>query len=60
MEFTVLELTEVLKISFRADEMSWLFAIMTTFVWLMAGIYSFGYMAHDNHKKRYAFFYIMV
>ena len=60
MEFTVLELTEVLKISFRADEMSWLFAIMTTFVWLMAGIYSFGYMAHDNHKKRYGFFYIMV
>lgn len=60
MEFTLLELTEVLKISFRADELSWIFAIMTTLVFLMAGIYSFGYMSHDEHKKRYAFFYIMV
>ena len=60
MEFTLLELTETLKISFRADELSWIFAIMTTVVWLMAGIYSFGYMAHDEHKKRYAFFYMIV
>ena len=60
MEFTLLELTEVLKISFRADEMSWIFAIMTTVVFLMAGIYSFGYMAHDEYKKRYAFFYVLV
>lgn len=60
MEFTLLQLTDVLKISFRADEMSWIFAIMTTVVWLMAGIYSFGYMAHDEYKKRYAFFYVLV
>ena len=60
MEFTILELTEVLKISFRADEISWIFAAMTTFVWRMAGIYSFGYMEHDEHKKRYAFFYVLV
>ena len=57
MEFTLLELTEVLKISFRADEMSWIFAIMTTVVFLMAGIYSFGYMSHDGYKKRYAIFH---
>ena len=60
MEFTILQLTDVLKISFRADEMSWLFAAMTTLVWLMAGIYSFGYMKHDEYKKRYAFLYVMV
>ena len=60
MEFTLLELTEVLKISFRADELSWIFAIMTTVVFLMAGIYSFGYMAHDAYKKRYALFYTLV
>ena len=60
MEFTILQLTDVLKISFRADEMSWIFAIMTTVVWLMAGIYSFGYMKHDEYKKRYALFYVMV
>lgn len=60
MEFTLLQLTDVLKISFRADEMSWIFAIMTTFVFLMAGIYSFGYMAHDTYKKRYALFYLLL
>ena len=46
--------------SFHADEISWIFAIMTTVVWLMAGIFSFGYMKHDEHKKRYAFFYLLV
>lgn len=60
MEFTLLQLTDVLKISFRADELSWIFAIMTTVVWLMAGIYSFGYMVHDEYKKRYTFFYLLV
>ena len=60
MELTILQLTDVLKISFRADEMSWIFAIMTTLVWLMAGIYSFEYMEHDEHKKRYAFLYVIV
>ena len=60
MEFTILQLTDVLKISFRADEMSWLFAAMTTLVWLMVGIYSFGYMKHDEYKKRYTIFYVMV
>lgn len=60
MEFTLLQLIDVLKISFRADEMSWIFAIMTTFVFLMAGIYSFGYMAHDTYKKRYALFYLLL
>ena len=60
MEFTLLELTELLKISFKADEISWIFAIMTTVVWLMAGIFSVGYMAHDQYKKRYVAFYVLV
>ena len=46
--------------SFHADEMSWIFAIMTTVVWLMAGMFSFGYMKHDEHKKRYTFFYLLL
>ena len=51
---------ELQLFSFRADEISWIFAIMTTLVWLMAGIYSVGYIKHDQHKKRYAFFYLLV
>lgn len=60
MEFTLLQLTDVLKISFRADELSLIFAGLTTVIWILAGIYSFGYMAHDKHKGRYAFFYLLV
>lgn len=51
---------ELQLFSFKADEISWIFAIMTTVVWLMAGIYSFGYMKHDRYKKRYALFYLLV
>jgi len=60
MEFTLLEMTEVLKIAFRADTVSLLFAALTTVMWILAGIYSFGYMKHDARKKNYAFFYVFV
>lgn len=60
MEFTLLQLTETLKIAFRADELSLIFAVLTTVLWILSGIYSIGYMEHDGHKKRYGFFYILV
>ena len=60
MELTLLQLTDTLRIGFRADELSLIFAAMTTIVWFLAGIYSFGYLEHDEHKKRYAFFYVLV
>lgn len=60
MELTLLQLTDTLRIGFRADELSFIFAAMTTIVWFLAGIYSFGYLEHDEHKKRYAFFYVLV
>lgn len=60
MELTLLQLTDVLKISFRADELSLLFAALTTVMWILVGIYSFGYMAHEKRKGRYAFFYVLV
>ena len=60
MDFTLLQMTDVLKISFRVDEVSLLFAALTTLMWLVVGVYSLGYMAHDKNKKRYFFFYILV
>ena len=60
MELTLLQLTDVLKISFRADELSLMFAALTTAMWILVGIYSFGYMAHEERKARYAFFYVLV
>ena len=60
MEVTLLQMTDALKIAFRADEVSLLFAALTTLMWLVVGVYSLGYMAHEKNKKRYAFFYILV
>lgn len=60
MEFTLLEITETLKIAFRADEISLLFAVLTTLMWVIVGVYSLGYMSHDKKKKQYFFFYILV
>lgn len=60
MEITLLELTETLKIAFRADEISLLFAVLTTLMWVIVGVYSLGYMSHDKKKKQYFFFYILV
>ena len=60
MEFTLIEMTDVLKIAFRVDELAILFAILTTVMWVLVGVYSFGYMVHDKNKKGYTFFYILV
>lgn len=60
MEFTLLRLTDMLNITFRVDELSLIFAGFTTIIWILAGIYSFGYLEHDSHKKQYAFFYMLV
>ena len=60
MEVTVLHMTDALKIAFRADEVSLLFAALTTLMWLVVGVYSLGYMVHEKNKMRYAFFYVLV
>lgn len=47
-------------IAFHIDELSILFAVLTTVMWIIAGVYALDYTKHDKHRKRFFFFYILV
>lgn len=57
---TLLKLGENLKIYFRPDLLSRLFAAVISIVWVAAGFFSFEYMKHEQEEKRYFGFYLMV
>lgn len=57
---TVFSLTRSLPVLFKADGISRFFAVVTTVVWLAAGLYSFSYMSHEQREKGYYGFYLMV
>jgi len=52
-------LTESLPIVLKADMFGKLFLFMVSIVWLCAGFYSFSYMEHEHHIRRYFGFYLM-
>lgn len=54
------QLTETLALELRIDGMGALFAGMATIVFLCAGFFSFAYMGHEEHEKRYYGFYLLV
>lgn len=58
--FTIATLTDGVSIALRSDELSRFFAVLMLFVWILVGVYSFGYMEHEKHQIRYFGFYIMV
>lgn len=60
MELTFIQLTEKLNVAFHIDELSLLFAVLTTVMWILVGIYALDYTKHDKHRKRFFFFYILV
>ena len=59
-EVFLFSLGEKMNIFFRMDAVSRLFATVITVVWVLAGIYSFEYMKHENEEKRYFGFYLIV
>lgn len=46
-----------LPIAFGVDNIGLFFAALTVIVFLAAGIYSFDYMSHSDHKKSYQVFF---
>lgn len=44
---------------FCLDTFGRFFLILVTVVWILAGIFSVEYLKHENHKKRYWFFYLI-
>ncbi len=52
-------LSDNLPLFLHADLPGKIFACLMAFVWAAAGLYSFEYMAHEGHERRYYALYLM-
>lgn len=60
ISYNVSKIVMGIGINFRVDALSLLVAIITSFVWMIATIYSLGYMDHDPKPNRFYFFLLLV
>lgn len=60
MAYTLFSLTSMLPVYFRVDLLGRLFASAVTIVWVLAGIFAFEYMKHEDANGRYFGFYLCV
>lgn len=58
--YTLGHLTAELALEMHIDAAGALFSAMATVVFLAAGCFSFSYMKHEEHEKRYYGFYLIV
>lgn len=56
---TLFNLAQGLPILFKIDGVGRFFAVLTCVVWVLAGVYSFIYMSHEQKEKRYYGFYLL-
>jgi len=59
-EVFLLTFGENMDIFFKIDDVSRLFALVVTVIWMLAGFYAFEYMKHEKEEKRYFGFYVLV
>ena len=59
-ELLLLQFGDNLKIFFRVDALGRLYAVIVSLVWVLAGVFSFEYMKHEQEEKRYFGFYLIV
>ena len=57
-ELTLWRLTDSISIALRTDALARVYLVLIPVVWLLAGIYSTAYNAHDAHARRYNCFYL--
>ncbi len=56
---TPLQMTDSLSISLKMDELSRVFCALIAFLWPLAALYAFEYMAHEGGENRFFAFYTM-
>ena len=56
---TLFYLTRKLPIELRVDKLTFLFNILVTTMWLLAGIFSFEYMKHEERNESFYMFYLL-
>ncbi len=54
------DLTQTLPVLFKIDDMGMVFAVVAVLVFVCAGFFSFEYMKHEAHERRYYGFYLIV
>ena len=52
-------LTQTLPIKLKVDELTLLFNSLVSIMWLLAGIFSFEYMKHEDNNESFYMFYIL-
>lgn len=57
---TLWKMTENITLMLGVDTVSRLFAALTAGVWLLVGIYSASYMAHEHEERRFFGYYLIV
>ncbi len=57
---TLFQLTKEFPVYFKIDFLGRYFSLVVTIVWILAGFFSFEYMKHEKHEKRYFGFYLIV
>ena len=59
LTLTLFTLSDSLPIFLHADTLGKIFACVMAFVWTVAGLYSFHYMAHEGKEQRYYALYLI-
>ncbi|MBQ9625053.1 MAG: proton-conducting membrane transporter [Clostridia bacterium] len=55
----LVHITDLMCLKLRVDDIGRLFAILTSFMWVMAIMFSFEYMDHEGHKTRFYSFMLL-
>lgn len=55
---TLWQMTETIRIGLRTDGLARFYVAFISVVWMMVGIYSTSYNAHDAHYRRYNCFFL--
>ena len=56
---TLFTLMDGIPVYFHVDALGRLFAVITSVIWLITGIYAFLYMKHEGEEKRFFGFYLL-
>ena len=58
-DLTLFTLSDNVEIALHVDGIGMCFCVLMAFVWAAAGFYSFDYMAHEGHEKRFYCLYLL-
>lgn len=56
---TLFSITDSLPITMQSDMLGRLFSLLIGAMWLIVGIFSYSYMAHEDAQKRFYTFYLL-